>query len=245
MYPEDELLPISALQHLVFCERQWAFIHLEQLWSENRLTAEGRILHNRVHQAESESRGDVRIARGLRLRCLRLGLSGVADVVEFHRVQNPPATSPAGASMRVAGVVLPGITGIWHPFPVEHKRGRPKPDGSDEVQLCAQALCLEEALNVQVPGGALFYGKPRRRHEVAFGEPLRRRTEYLAQRLHELTRARKTPPAVYEPKCDNCSLFNLCLPKTTDGRKSVRRYVAAAFKVIDAPNDGGAACDTC
>jgi len=127
-YAEDDLLPLSGLQHLVFCERQWALIHIEQMWSENRLTAEGRALHDRAHDAGSESRPGLRIARGLRLRSLRLGLSGQADVVEFR-------AAPSGVS-------LPAENGLWQPFPVEYKRGRPKPDHCDHVQLCAQALCL-------------------------------------------------------------------------------------------------------
>src|SRR6185437_7045789 len=184
VFSEDELLPISALQHVVFCERQWALIHLEQLWSENRLTAEGRILHDRAHATESESRGDVRVSRGLRIHSLRLGLSGIADIVEFHR--NPKGTR------------LSGVDGLWQPFPVEYKRGRPKPNQCDEIQLCAQALCLEESLGTNIPAGALFYGKQRRRLEVLLGASLRARTEALAARLHELTHARKTPPAIYE-----------------------------------------------
>ena len=222
VFTEDELLPISALQHLVFCERQWALIHLEQLWSENRLTAEGRILHERVHDAEAESRGDVRIVRGLRLHSLRLGLSGIADVVEFHR-----GTVGKGAR-------LEGVAGFWTPFPVEYKRGRPKPDECDQAQLCAQALCLEELLGTAVPAGALFYGKPRRRTEVVFDSALRARTEQLAARMHELADARRTPPAVYEKKCESCSLIELCLPKVTTGRKSVRRYLSSALDELEA-----------
>ncbi len=145
-YAEDDLIPISALQHLIFCERQCALIHVEQAWDENRFTAEGRIMHERVHEAGEDSRGTVRVARGLSLRSLRLGLIGKADVVEFHRVER----------------------GRWRPFPVEHKRGKPKPDESDKVQLCAQALCLEEMLGAEVPSGAIFYGRTRHRLEVAF-----------------------------------------------------------------------------
>jgi CRISPR-associated exonuclease Cas4 len=147
-YIEEDLIMISALQHLAFCPRQCALIHVEQMWQESGLTAEGRILHERVHEQEGESRAGVRIERGLPLRSLRLGLVGVADVVEFHP--------------------LPG--GGWRPFPVEYKRGKPKPDRCDEVQLCAQAMCLEEMMEVEVPQGSLFYGKTRHRHDVAFNE---------------------------------------------------------------------------
>lgn len=211
MYQEDELIPISALQHLAFCERQCALIHVEQVWSENRLTAEGRVLHERVHEAGSESRPDARVVRGLRLRSLRLGLTGVADVVEFH-----PDPS---------GVEVPRLRGRWRPFPVEYKRGRPKPDGCDDVQLCAQAICLEEMLDTVIAEGAFFYGQPRRRHPVTLDAALRARTEEAAKRAHALIAAGQTPPARYEKKCDACSLFDLCKPQTIGAGKSARRYL--------------------
>lgn len=221
MFSEDELLPISALQHLVFCERQWALIHLEQQWSENRLTAEGRILHDKAHTGASESRGGMRISRGLRIRSLRLGLSGIADVVEFHRILHGKGTT----------LEAPGDT--WEPFPVEYKRGRPKRNQCDEIQLCAQALCLEESLSTTIRAGALFYGRQRRRHEVRFDSSLRSRTETLAARLHELTDARKTPPAVYAKKCDSCSLIDDCLPKIMTGKRNVHRYLSFILAKID------------
>ena len=211
VYREDELIPLSALQHVAFCERQCALIHIEQVWAENRWTAEGRVLHERVHDAGAESRGEVRAVRGLRLRSLRLGLAGVADVVEFH----------ADAE----GVQVPGLRGRWIPYPVEFKRGRPKPDDGDDVQLCAQVICLEEMLNVEIAEGALFYGQPRKRQIVAFDAELRARTEALALRAHELIESGLTPPAVYTKKCDACSLYDLCRPKTAGAGKSARRYI--------------------
>ena len=215
MYSEDDLLPLSGLQHLAFCERQWGLIHIEQIWSENRLTAEGRELHDRAHEAGSESRPGLRIARGLRVRSLRLGLSGQADVVEFRAA--------------AAGVSLPGEDGLWQPFPVEYKRGRPKPDHCDVVQLCAQALCLEEMFCGAVPAGALFYGTPRRRQDVDFSPALRVETEALAARMHELYRVRATPRAAYSPKCEKCSLLASCMPKNLGGGRSVERYLARAL----------------
>jgi CRISPR-associated exonuclease Cas4 len=206
---EDDLIMLSALQHFAFCERQCALIHIEQVWEENRLTAEGRILHERVHEQDSESRGEVRIERGVALRSLRLGLTGVADVIEFHRV--------------------PGEN-KWQPFPVEYKRGKPKPDSCDAVQLCAQALCLEEMLGLEVPRGALYYGKTHHRHEVVFDEKLRRETEETARRVHELIALGQTPRPVYKPKCDNCSLFQLCLPKAIGKRSSVKRYLGSMVR---------------
>lgn len=213
VFAEDDLLPLSALQHLLFCERQCALIHLEQVWAENSLTVEGRHLHEQADSGIQESRGDVRITRSLSLRNLRLGLSGRADVVEFHRVGE----------------------GAWSPFPVEYKRGKPKQHRADEVQLCAQALCLEEMLGVAVPQGALFYGKTRHRFEVVFDAELRRVTEDSATRLHELFATGVTPAPVHEPKCDQCSLFDLCLPAAPAG--SARRYLEKCLRAAQRPED--------
>lgn len=202
MYSEDELLPLSALQHMAFCERQWALIHLEQLWTENVLTLEGKFLHQKVHEEGEERRGDVRVVRSLRLHSFCLGLSGQADLIEF------PLDKAKG-----------------HPLIVEYKRGKPKPDRCDEVQICAQALCLEEMTGCVCPVGAIFYGKPRRRHSVLFTDELRAEVRLLSERLHRMQLLENTPPACYEPKCERCSLFDLCLPRITEGRKSARRYL--------------------
>jgi CRISPR-associated exonuclease Cas4 len=200
MYTEDQLLPLSGLQHLVFCERQWALIHLEQQWEENRLTAEGNLLHEAAHREGKESRPGVKICRGLRLRSLRLGLSGQADVVELYHRQ---------------------------PFPVEYKRGKPKADLSDRIQLCAQAMCLEEMLDLSILGGALFYGITRRRLDVAFDETLRHEVERLAEQMHDLYRRQCTPIVEYAPKCDNCSLIEVCLPQQ---RKDSSRYLSSNIR---------------
>lgn len=217
MYPEDNLLPLSALQHLLFCERQCALIHVEQQWDENRYTAEGRIMHERVDSGRPETRKDVRLEFGLPLRSLRLGLIGKADVVEFHRIGEATAGEKTSAS-------------VWQPFPVEYKRGRPKKDDSDRVQLCAQAICLEEMLSLTVPMGALFYGKTRRRVELAFDPRLRDITESTAAKLHLLFNGRKTPAPVYSEKCDRCSFLDTCMPKTLHGRKSAFRYLQSLMK---------------
>lgn len=220
MVDEEQLLPISALQHLLYCERQCALIHLEQAWAENRWTAEGHVLHERVHERGGESRGDVRTATGVRLRSLRLGLTGQADVVEFHRAESATARPGVNAAVR-----LPGAPGRWRPFPVEYKRGKPKAEPCDEVQLCAQAMCLEEMLDVSIADGALFYGADRRRHGVAFDAILRGLTEQTAARLHALIEAGVTPPARYDKaKCERCSLFELCQPCAC-GRNGVREYL--------------------
>jgi len=208
MYTEDDLIQLSALQHLVFCERQRALIHIEQLWSENLFTAEGRIMHDKVDTANKESRGNIRIEYGVPMRSLRLGLIGKADVVEYHKMDD----------------------GTWMPFPVEYKRGKPKIDNCDKVQLCAQALCLEEMLDVEIPCGALFYGKKRRRTDVVFDGALRQQTENAAMRLHELIESGRTPKPVYAPKCDSCSLMEICLPKTIERKRSVKRYLSGAIQ---------------
>ena len=209
-YTEDDLLPLSGLQHLAFCVRQCALIHIEQAWAENLFTAEGRVMHERVHEADRESRGDIRVEYSMPLRSLRLGLIAKADVVEFHRNR--------GAS-----------GGKWQPFPVEYKRGRPKKDNVDKVQLCAQALCLEEMLSVGVPSGALFYGKTRHRQNVDFDAGLRSETEDTAKRFHVLVEAGKTPKPVYGKKCANCSMKHLCLPKTVEKSRSIDSYLMDAM----------------
>ena len=200
----DDLIMLSALQHFVFCPRQCALIHIEQLWAENVLTAEGRIMHDKVDTANRESRGNIRIEYGVPMRSLRLGLIGKADVVEFHKDGDR-----------------------WIPFPVEYKRGKPKPDNCDMVQLCAQAICLEEMMEVEIPEGALFYGETRHRHDVKFDAALRKETEEAAVRLHELIVSGITPPPVYSAKCKKCSLVELCLPQLN---KKVSNYL---LKVIE------------
>lgn len=206
-YSEDELLPISALQHMLFCEWQTALIHLEGLWQENRLTVEGRHLHQRAHEGPDEARNGVRVTRGLALRSFVLGLTGRADVVEFHGDEAQP-------------------------FPVEYKRGRPKQHAADKVQLCAQGMCLEEMLRVTISGGSIFYGRMRRRLSVAFDEGLRILTADTALRLHDLMSARRTPPARREPKCDDCSLLELCMPGSMSEGRIASRYFAAAIHEV-------------
>ena len=209
-YSEDDFIMVSALQHIAFCERQCALIHIEQVWQESGLTAEGRIMHEKVHEQDRESRGNVRIEYGLPLRSLRLGLIGKADVVEFHRIDKNK----------------------WQPFPVEYKRGKPKLDHSDTIQLCAQAMCLEEMLSINVPKGAIFYGRTRRRFDVSFDEGLRKETEDAAEKAHQLISSGKTPPSVYEKRCQSCSLIDECLPKTTGRKSSVKHYLK---RMVESP----------
>jgi CRISPR-associated exonuclease Cas4 len=219
-FSEDDLLPVSAIQHLLFCERQCALIHLERIWDENILTAEGRQQHDRCDEMGSETRGDVLIARGLYIQNLELGLAGKADVIEFHRAQD------AGSEV----ISLIEATGFWMPFPVEYKHGRPKTGMCDEAQLCAQAMCLEEMLKVHIKNGALFYQKPRRRTPVEFSESLRQIVKAASQRLHELIKNGVTPPAVNDKRCGNCSLKTQCLPNCTSGKHLVDDYLQSSLK---------------
>ncbi|MCC7146343.1 MAG: CRISPR-associated protein Cas4 [Phycisphaeraceae bacterium] len=221
MFADANLLPISALQHLLFCERQCALIHVERLWAENRLTIEGRQLHKKAHDPGkhlSSSRSGVRIARGLELTSHRLGLFGVSDVVEF----------PAGETGQP-------------PLPIEYKRGQPKKNDADKVQLCAQAMCLEEMLQLP-PGiithGQIFYGRTRRRLEVPLDTSLRCKTEQASIRLHEIIDAGFTPPARREKQCDRCSLLHLCLPDALRPRRTARVYLteAATIALMDQLN---------
>jgi CRISPR-associated exonuclease Cas4 len=197
-YPESDLLPISALQHLLYCERQCALIHVERLWAENQFTTEGKILHRRADSGRSEKRPAARTTRGLPVHSLELGLFGIADVVRWPTSPDEP------------------------PVPVEYKRGRPKSNGCDRVQLCAQALCLEEMTGRPIPAGALFYGKTRRQVTVAFDAPLRGDTLRAVDRLRRMMDSRITPPAEPSKKCDRCSLKALCLPDLA--RRSPRRF---------------------
>jgi len=206
MHSIDDLLQLSALQHFIFCQRQCALIHIEQVWVENIFTAEGRVMHEKAHEEQFEMRDGVRIERGVSLRSLRLGLVGKADVLEFHRLADEGR--------------------IWQPFPVEYKRGKPKADDCDIVQLCAQAMCLEEMMECKVPAGAIFYGKTRHRYDVEFTDDLRRKTEETAKKLHAFIDAGVTPKPVYDSRCESCSLFDVCMPKPMCLGVSVKNYIA-------------------
>ena len=202
---EDELVPISALQHMLYCPRQCALIHIERQWAENRFTAEGSVLHERADAGSSERRGSLRIERSVALRSLQLGVSGVADVVEMHEGSRP--------------------------YPVEYKRGRPKAHRADEVQLCAQAMCLEEMLGRPVPEGALFYGRSRRRTSVAFDAELRALTKRIAADTRRMLGDGRTPPPEYETrKCNACSLKEACQPQSPRRAGTVERWLRRAIE---------------
>ncbi|MBI5515432.1 MAG: CRISPR-associated protein Cas4 [Deltaproteobacteria bacterium] len=211
----DDFLPISALQHLSYCPRQCALIHVERLWEDNVRTVEGKLLHERADEPGHERRAGVRTERALWLRSERLRLVGRADVVEFCR---------EGA--------------VERPHPVEYKRGLRGDFGHNELQLCAQAMALEEMLGVEVPKGALFYGKTRRRRDVVFDCSLRERTVLFAERLHAMVRDRLLPVAEPGPRCEHCSLRGLCMPEVSAGGEArAQRYLARLFS--EQHGDGG------
>lgn len=209
MYSEDDLIQLSALQHFVFCPRQCALSYIEQVWEENLLTAEGGVMHDKTHEEQFETRAGVRIERGMPLRSLKMGLIGKADVVEFHK----------------------NSAGQWVPFPVEYKHGKPKENHCDMVQLCAQAMCLEEMIGIDIASGAIFYGKTRRRLDVVFDEVLRKETEDTACRVREFIKAGVTPRAEYSKRCENCSLISACLPKTFGAGRSVKAYMREIMRL--------------
>ena len=198
-YTADELLPLSGIQHFLFCRRQWALIHVEQQWQENVLTAEGRIMHNRADDPFfSETRNGVITARSVPIASYRLGLSGVCDVVEF-------TSSPDG-------VKLPGKDGLYSPAPVEYKRGKEKRDHSDEAQLCTQAMCLEEMLSTNIPRGWLYYGQTRHRVGIEFTPALRTLVKEMSHEMHNYFERGYTPRVKPFKGCRSCSLADVCLP---------------------------------
>jgi len=198
-----EPIYLSRLQHYLFCPRQFALIELEDIWIENQFTAEGQVLHQRVNQADQQKRGAIRTVWALRLANVELGIEGVADVVEYHKQAD-------GAEI---------------PYPIEYKRGKPKAHRADEVQLCAQALCLEEMHGLSVPEGALFYGEVRRRHPVVFDAELRSLTAQTIVACRTIVQTKITPKAIYKSKkCNACSLINQCHPKGF--RKSAAAWLA-------------------
>ncbi|OUO94105.1 CRISPR-associated protein Cas4 [Cloacibacillus sp. An23] len=221
MNSDDAELLISGLQHLTFCEKQWALIHLEGLWEENVLTAEGSHLHERVHKIGRESRGEVKLATGLELSSARLGLYGVADMVEFRHDEE--------RGVRVAAF---GGRRRWLPYPVEYKHGRKRPDTADEMQLCAQAVCLEEMLGVEIPSGAVYYGEPKRRTEIELTPALRAKLEEKCARARAIMSGEAAPEYNVGKHCKSCSMNKFCMPEKTGGRDRSARYVAGLFRLL-------------
>jgi CRISPR-associated exonuclease Cas4 len=205
---------------MAFCERRWALVHIEQQWDDNSFTAEGNQIHEKAHSQQVESRPGVLIRRTLPLRSFRLGLSGQADIVEFL-----PSTEAAAISIE-------GRRGRWQPFPIEYKRSRDKAGSiAYRLQLCAQAICLEEMLGAQVPSGAVYDASSRRRQSVDFSQPARNEVQRLAVRMHQLHREGHTPKAQLIPACRKCSLCERCLPGLLESAPSVAAYMRRMSKI--------------
>ena len=214
MHSEDDLIPISALQHALFCERQYALIHIEQEWEENRFTAEGKVLHERVDSEHHESRRLFKQEYGMPVRSLHWGLIGKCDLVEIWYTKDKSVEKVS---------------------PVEFKRGRKKADETDRVQLCAQVLCLEEMFGITIERGQFYYLQEHRRTNETIDAPLRKKTAVLIERIMRIRETEKTVAANYEKrKCDNCSLMDLCMPKSTGtGHKQVDRYIKAQLRLVE------------
>jgi CRISPR-associated exonuclease Cas4 len=222
-HSDDNLLLLSGIQHMAFCERQWALIHLEQVWAENIRTIEGKHLHERVDdQLFDESRKTLRIVRSMPIVSYELGLRGVADVVEFHHSD----TFIEGETCR-----LDRRQGWWKPIPIEYKRGRPKPDDRDAVQLCAQAMALEEMMEIIIQYGFLYYGQTKHREQIIFDNRLRNLTVSIAKRMHEFASEGKTPKARKGKRCSQCSLVEQCQPQWMLRHRSVKNYLAQMCSV--------------
>lgn len=214
-YSDDELLKLSGLQHFLFCRRQWALIHIENIWSENYRTMDGDVMHQRAHsEMLTEKRGDTVITRGMAVVSRSLGVSGQCDVVEFKKSEE--------------GVSIFGWDEKWLPFPVEYKRGQPKDGNFDAAQLCCQAMCLEEMLLCRIPSGALYYGETRRRTDIVFDEVLRGEVTAALEEMHQLYIRGYTPKVKPQKGCAACSIKEQCLPSLTR-TKTVTEYLEGSL----------------
>lgn len=226
-YTPEDLLPLSGIQHFLFCRRQWALIHVEMQWKENALTAEGRIMHQRADDPFfTETRNGVVIARSVPVASYTLGLSGVCDVVEFAPLRLPPSSLKMGGEKEGGeGVRLPHREGFYLPAPVEYKRGKPKREPVDEAQLCAQAMCLEEMLSVTIPRGYLYYGQTRHREAVEFTSQLRTLVQEMSAEMHNYFSRGYTPKVKTHKGCRSCSLADICLPVLQEKVITASRYI--------------------
>lgn len=210
-YKEDDFLLLSGIQHFAFCKRQWALIHIEQQWQENLRTIEGEILHEKTHdETVKEKRGDLIISRGMAIFSRTLGITGACDVVELHK-------SPGGVNIF-------GRDGAYKPVPIEYKRGKPKEDESDVLQLCAQAMCLEEMLLCKIPEAFMFYWETKRRLKIILDDDLREHVKTIIKEMHELYDKRYTPKVKLSKSCKACSLTEVCMPKLCKNL-SVNEYI--------------------
>lgn len=200
------MLMLSGIQHYMFCPRQWALIHIEQQWAENRLTTEGQLLHKNVDNPfYRQKNGDTITLRSLHIASKRLGLYGITDAVELI-----PSDSPEDS------ITHNRYPGYWKPYPVEYKRGHSKPDERDEVQLAAQAMCLEEMYGINIPYGALYYDEVKHRETIAISDGLRKTTQQCAKQMHDIFKSGIMPKPVKASHCRNCSLKDICMPEMSD-----------------------------
>lgn len=211
-YREEDYLMLSGIQHFAFCRRQWALIHIEQQWAENERTVEGNLVHKRAHDPfAAEKSKDVIVSRAMPVASRTMGVSGSCDIVEFCRAED--------------GVQLRGHRGLFHIFPVEYKRGKPKETNADLLQLTAQAMCLEEMFCTQIPEGAIFYSEIKRRVKVSFTEELREQVVRIFAEMHKYYDRKYTPRVKWSKSCNACSLKDLCLPKLGKA-SSAKQYIA-------------------
>lgn len=224
-YPEEDLLPLSGIQHMAFCERQWALIHVEGQWEENVLTIEGKHIHERTDQPFTvETRGNVRTVRSVPLISRKLGLRGLSDVIEYVKADDP---------IEEETIHIEGRNGRWKVIPVEYKRGKAKPDDRDSVQLCAQAMALEEMIDIRISYGYLYYNEIRRRDKVAFDDKLRTRVKFLANRMHWMTDNRIVPAPRKENHCLRCSLYEICQPDWSSSSGVALKYISNRLMHLD------------
>lgn len=199
-YSEEDYLFISGIQHFKFCRRQWALIHVEQQWEENVHTVIGELMHKKAHDPYlTEKRKDTIIVRALPVVSKEMGITGECDVVEFRRCED--------------GVRLHGHRGLYSIYPVEYKKGKPKTDEKDQLQLAAQAMCLEEMFSTKIKEGALFYGETKRREIIHITDELRIEVRDMFQEMHHYFSRHYTPKVKTSKSCSSCSLKEICLPK--------------------------------
>lgn len=212
-YQEEDYLMLSGLQHFYFCKRQWALIHIEQQWADNAATMEGNYLHEKADDPFLiETRNHMFLSRAVPLSSKELGLSGIADVIEFHQSEY--------------GIPVPNRKGLWTPLVVEYKRGKPKKDMRDIVQLTAQVLCLEEQYQILIEQADMFYHMTNKRQKIKITEALKEEVKQLAEEMHKYYRNGKTPPAIENKHCKNCSLYDLCQPSLMKQKRNVKNYIS-------------------
>ncbi len=218
MYTEDEMLMLSGIQHFMFCPRQWALIHIEQQWADNKLTAEGQLLHKNVDNPfYRQKNGDTITIRSIHIASKDLGLYGITDAVEL-----------IPSDISEDAITHNRYKGYWKPFPIEYKRGRSKPDERDEVQLAAQAMCLEEMYGIKIPHGAIYYNEVKHRETIVISEALRKTTIQCAKQMHNIFQSRTIPQAIKASHCKNCSLKDICMPEISNCTQ-VKTYLNRLF----------------